>query len=89
MSTLCARPTSMQPHVLICIRCHAVYAGDAPDASVSLVTIGDKGRSQLSRVAPEKLILSVADTYKNKVTFPQVRWRLAGLKCCWGCCMPT
>jgi len=40
-------------------------------ADQSLVTIGDKGRAQLQRVAPEKIKLSVADTYKEKVTFSQ------------------
>jgi hypothetical protein len=37
------------------------------------VTIGDKGRAQLQRVAPEKIKLSIQDTYKDKVTFSQVR----------------
>eukprot|EP00877_Chromochloris_zofingiensis_P004030 jgi/Chrzof1/13628/Cz08g05010.t1_ATPC2[v5.2] len=37
----------------------------------SLITIGDKGRSQLSRFEPEKLMLTFADTYKTRVTFPQ------------------
>lgn len=36
------------------------------------MTIGDKGRAQLQRVAPEKIKLSVQDTYKDKVTFSQV-----------------
>jgi hypothetical protein len=38
------------------------------------VTIGDKGRAQLQRVAPEKIKLSIQDTYKDKVTFSQVRY---------------
>jgi F-type H+-transporting ATPase subunit gamma len=37
----------------------------------TVVTIGDKGRSQLSRVEPELLALSFADTYKTRVTFAQ------------------
>jgi F-type H+-transporting ATPase subunit gamma len=37
----------------------------------TLVTIGDKGRSQLSRVEPDMLALSFADTYKTRVTFAQ------------------
>jgi hypothetical protein len=41
-----------------------------------LVTIGDKGRAQLQRVAPEQIKLSLADTYKERVTFSQVRARL-------------
>ena len=36
------------------------------------MTIGDKGRAQLQRVAPEQIRLSVADTYKDRVTFSQV-----------------
>ncbi|WIA22944.1 hypothetical protein OEZ86_009876 [Tetradesmus obliquus] len=38
---------------------------------LSLVTIGDKGRAQLQRVAPENIKLSIQDTYKDKVTFGQ------------------
>lgn len=55
----------------------AMYKGGAEGASVpggegqTLVTIGDKGRAQLQRVAPERITLSVADTYKDKVTFGQ------------------
>ena len=37
----------------------------------SLVTIGDKGRSQLSRAAPERLTDAFQDTYKVRTTFPQ------------------
>jgi F-type H+-transporting ATPase subunit gamma len=36
-----------------------------------LVTIGDKGRAQLQRIAAEKIKLSVAETYKDRVTFSQ------------------
>lgn len=46
------------------------------------MTIGDKGRAQLQRVAPEQIKLSVADTYKDRVTFSQVR--VKGAFCC--CC---
>ena len=50
----------------------ALYkGGDAPDAKVSLVSIGDKGRSQLGRLYPDNFMLSVAETYKTRVTFPQ------------------
>lgn len=37
----------------------------------TLVTIGDKGRSQLSRLYPDSITTSIAETYKNKVTFAQ------------------
>jgi F-type H+-transporting ATPase subunit gamma len=37
----------------------------------TLVTIGDKGRSQISRLEPDMLALSFADTYKTRVTFAQ------------------
>jgi hypothetical protein len=45
------------------------------------VTIGDKGRSQLQRLFPDKLTDSITDTYKTRVTFPQVTgegWRGMG-----------
>lgn len=38
------------------------------------MTIGDKGRSQLQRLFPDMLTNSIADTYKTRVTFPQVTW---------------
>jgi len=38
----------------------------------SIITIGDKGRAQMQRVAPDKIKISIADTYKDKVTFSQV-----------------
>jgi len=47
----------------------AVPAGGGVQQTV--VTIGDKGRSQLSRLEPELLALSIADTYKTRVTFAQ------------------
>lgn len=50
-------------------------------AEQAIVTIGDKGRAQLQRVAPDQIRLSVADTYKDRVTFSQV-----GVGCarvCW------
>lgn len=43
-------------------------------AEQAIVTIGDKGRAQLQRVAPDQIRLSVADTYKDRVTFSQVGW---------------
>jgi hypothetical protein len=36
------------------------------------VTIGDKGRAQLQRIAADRIRLSVAETYKDRVTFSQV-----------------
>ncbi|GBF94220.1 ATP synthase subunit mitochondrial [Raphidocelis subcapitata] len=41
------------------------------DSKQTLVTIGDKGRSQLSRAAPEKLTMGFQDTYKVRTTFSQ------------------
>jgi hypothetical protein len=46
----------------------ACHAGDE-----KLVSVGDKGRSQLNRTHDQLFALSVADTYKVKVTFGQVR----------------
>eukprot|EP00882_Tetradesmus_deserticola_P001339 GHRQ01001449.1.p1 GENE.GHRQ01001449.1~~GHRQ01001449.1.p1 ORF type:complete len:328 (+),score=182.51 GHRQ01001449.1:111-1094(+) len=49
-----------------------MYKGGEGEADkLSLVTIGDKGRAQLQRVAADKIKLSVQDTYKDKVTFSQ------------------
>lgn len=67
---------------------HALAAGEGAageTAEQALVTIGDKGRAQLQRVAPEQIKLSVADTYKDRVTFSQVinRGEVEGA-CCWG-----
>jgi hypothetical protein len=58
-----------------CCCCCFTYASDVAGEGdkLSLVTIGDKGRAQLQRVAPEKIKLSIQDTYKDKVTFSQVR----------------
>jgi hypothetical protein len=49
------------------------------------VTIGDKGRAQLQRIAAEKIKLSVAETYKDRVTFSQVGTNLFYhvLNTCW------
>jgi fatty-acid desaturase len=41
-------------------------------AEQALVTIGDKGRAQLQRIAADRIRLSVAETYKDRVTFSQV-----------------
>lgn len=46
----------------------AMYKGES---STELVTIGDKGRAQLQRLAPDQIKLSIADTYKDRVTFSQ------------------
>lgn len=51
----------------------SMYKGEGGDAHQAVVTIGDKGRSQIQRFMPDKLELAVADTYKNKVTYGQVR----------------
>lgn len=45
--------------------------GDGADKVSSLVTIGEKGRSQLTRDKSEKFIHSFAEAYKQKVTFAQ------------------
>lgn len=50
------------------------------------MTIGDKGRAQLQRVAPEQIKLSVADTYKEKVTFSQVSLMRGGGGCLAAAC---
>lgn len=39
----------------------------------TVVAVGDKGRSQLSRAESNLFALSIADTYKVRVTFAQVR----------------
>lgn len=41
------------------------------DTKAALVTIGDKGRSQLTRAAPEALTRAFQDTYKVRTTFSQ------------------
>jgi hypothetical protein len=38
----------------------------------TIVSVGDKGRSQLTRAEPELFKMCVADTYKQRVTFAQV-----------------
>lgn len=49
-----------------------VLMGMTPaESKQTLVTIGDKGRSQLSRAAPEKLVTAFQDTYKVRTTFAQ------------------
>lgn len=47
---------------------------DSAESSTDIVTIGDKGRAQLQRLAPDQIRLSIADTYKDRVTFSQVRF---------------
>eukprot|EP00879_Flechtneria_rotunda_P000681 GHRR01000798.1.p1 GENE.GHRR01000798.1~~GHRR01000798.1.p1 ORF type:complete len:329 (+),score=98.96 GHRR01000798.1:106-1092(+) len=50
----------------------SMYKGDSSEQrNLSLITIGDKGRAQLQRVAPDKIKVSIADTYKERVTFSQ------------------
>lgn len=41
--------------------------------STKLVTIGDKGRSQLMRTESSLFAMTIAETYKVRVTFAQVR----------------
>eukprot|EP00775_Hariotina_reticulata_P011495 gene11495-11638_t len=48
-----------------------MYKGSSEASGDSIITIGDKGRAQLQRVAPDKIKISIADTYKDKVTFSQ------------------
>lgn len=50
--------------------CCMLRSGDPKNKQ--LVTIGDKGRSQLSRIEADRFVLNVNETYKVKVTFPQV-----------------
>jgi hypothetical protein len=57
--------------LLLLLLLHAEAGSDGD--KLSLVTIGDKGRAQLQRLAPDKIKLSIQDTYKDKVTFSQVR----------------
>lgn len=44
---------------------------DGSDSKLNLVVIGDKGRSQLSRTNADNIVYTVAEAYKNKVTFAQ------------------
>lgn len=44
----------------------------AEDSQAQVVSIGDKGRSQLMRTEGKLFTLCVADTYKIRVTFGQV-----------------
>jgi hypothetical protein len=43
-------------------------------SSEEVVSVGDKGRSQLTRTEGKTFALAVGDTYKIRVTFPQVRF---------------
>lgn len=56
-------------HVLTA-RCAWLHAGEGKDLTV--VTIGDKGRGQLSRAEPKLFTQAFQDTYKMRVTFSQV-----------------
>jgi hypothetical protein len=60
-------------------------AGNPKDKQ--LATIGDKGRSQLARIEGDRFVLNINETYKVKVTFPQVgcrrRCRRCGARRCW------
>lgn len=62
-------------HTWLPVLCRAETATD-------IVTIGDKGRAQLQRLAPDQIKLSIADTYKERVTFSQVssKLRLAAMR---------
>lgn len=74
---------------------HTAGEGAAGEtAEQALVTIGDKGRAQLQRIAAEKIKLSLSETYKDRVTFSQVRnvytegWGVCmggGEALCWWC----
>ncbi len=55
--------------------CHTCRAADTAGAKVTVATIGDKGRSQLTRTEGKLYTLGIADTYKLRVTFAQVRGR--------------
>jgi F-type H+-transporting ATPase subunit gamma len=48
----------------------SLYQGGTKEGT-TLVTIGDKGRSQLGRTDSNLIAMSFADTYKAKVTFAQ------------------
>jgi F-type H+-transporting ATPase subunit gamma len=48
-----------------------LFAMTPEDSKQTLVTIGDKGRSQLSRAAPEAITTAFQDTYKVRTTFSQ------------------
>ncbi len=50
--------------------------GSGDPKNKQLATIGDKGRSQLSRIEADRFVLNVNETYKVKVTFPQVSARV-------------
>lgn len=50
----------------------------AEGSGTSVVSVGDKGRSQLLRTEGKTFALSVADTYKVRVTFGQASGGLGG-----------
>lgn len=39
----------------------------------SIFIVGDKGRSQLTRIMPSKIAYTVADTAKGRITYALVR----------------
>lgn len=49
----------------------SLRVGEGNPSAQTVVAIGDKGRSQLTRAESQLFTLSIADTYKVRVTFPQ------------------
>ena len=55
-----------------CSHQFAVVAEEGSGKVQTIVSIGDKGRAQLTRALPALYAMGIADTYKAKVTFNQV-----------------
>ena len=55
--------------MLTSVRC---IADEGSGKVQTIVSIGDKGRAQLTRALPALYAMGIADTYKAKVTFNQV-----------------
>ena len=54
--------------------CHGIIcAEEGSGKTQTIVSIGDKGRAQLARAEPSLYSMGIADTYKARVTFNQVR----------------
>ena len=49
------------------------FAEEGSGKTQTIVSIGDKGRAQLARAEPSLYAMGIADTYKARVTFNQVR----------------
>ena len=50
-----------------------VFAEEGSGKVATILCVGDKGRAQLVRAEPALFKMAIQDTYKNRVTFSQVR----------------